>query len=627
MLKKQTIKPNSVLLKDVFPILFEDWDDELNIRDKNLITIGSNKFKVYWKCKKCSYSWEQKVSNRVKHQTQCLICSKEEKLISFRFPEIYDEIDLEKNLSINPKTLLIASQKKIWWKCKKCSHTWEQSIETRIKLQTKCKICSNREKLFIKSHPHLLFEWDYEKNEGIDPNILLSGSNISVWWKCDKCKTSFKAQIYRRTKNYSQCGKCRIRINKNIPVFEKFPELSKEWNWSKNINLNPTKLSTGSNVFAWWNCKNGHSYSAQIYEKTTNKSGCPYCRGLKIDSSNSLKTLRPDLCLEWDYKLNLFINPDEVPLNSIKKVNWICKFGHTWISSIGNRSKKKGTTCPICSGRSSIHETSFGFLHPELLKEWDYENNSIDPLKIRPGSHKLINWKCSEGHNWETPLYSRVSGSFGCPFCSGRFTSYEKSIGFLKPPFMDEWDESKNKHLNPYTISLNSDIKVWWQCNNEKNHYWKTRVGARTGGTGCPYCAGTNIILNRYIRNSKSKLTDEINLYYLIFFNETECFYKIGITKTTIEERYRLLFTKTGYKILKYKIIKDKIKEVINIEQTTHKMVTRNLDSNLVRYIPQKYFGGIGESYYLPIELEKYKNSLQVDYVKLDCFVELDVIE
>jgi len=112
------------------------------------------------------------------------------------------------------------------------------------------------------------------------------------------------------------------------------------------------------------------------------------------------------------------------------------------------------------------------------------------------------------------------------------------------------------------------------------------------------------------MKHNKLQLTDKIQLYYLILFNENEVFYKIGITKNTIEERYKTLYEKTGYKIIKVKVIKDTLQKIINLEQTLHRKVTRGLDIDLIRYRPKKYFGGISECYYLPKSLQPYTSKL-----------------
>ena len=179
---------------------------------------------------------------------------------------------------------------------------------------------------------------------------------------------------------------------------------------------------------------------------------------------------------------------------------------------------------------------------------------------------------------------------------------------------MKEWDWEKNKSHDPFTLPPKSEKKVWWRCLNDKKHLWKTTISHRTSGTGCPYCSFTKIIVSRYINKFKLVKTDRITLYYLVFYNEQEVFYKIGITKNTVEERYKNLFEKTGYKVIKVRIIKNRLEEIVNMEQTIHRKVSRNLDTKLIKYKPNKYFGGISECYHIPNGLLKYENLIKQNY-------------
>ncbi len=606
---------DSNLLKTKYPDLFRDWDINKNQGlNKNKITVGSSRILIDWKCYKCGFEWRQKVLNRVKHNTQCKKCNNEKVLLKVNFPELFNEIDFEKNKKIDCSVLTIGSSKKIWWKCK-IGHSWFQNIDTRVKLGTTCQDCLNNENSIIKTHPELINEWDYDKNKHLNPEILTSGSNKLVWWKCENGH-SYKSQIYQRT-NGSCCSKCRT-YKKRGTFLEEYPLLETEWDYEKNKGLNPIDFSSGSNKKVWWKCEMNHSYESDIWSKTNRNSKCPYCRGLKVDTSNSLLSLRPDLCKQWDFEKNTDINPNEIPIGSNKKVWWKCEMGHSWESLVYNRTKKKGTTCPKCSGRTSSNDTSLFFLFPDLMIEWDYKNNKdIDPKTLRPGSHKKVGWVCKSNskHKWETPIYSRTSkGKFGCPFCSGRYTLKEESIGHLNSPYMKEWDWEKNKDSDPFTLPPKSEKKVWWKCINDKKHFWKTRIIHRTIGTGCPFCSFTNVIVRRYIDKFKLLITDKITLYYLIFYNNEEVFYKIGITKNTVEERYKNLFEKTGYKIIKVRIIKNTLNEVVNMEQTIHRKVSRNLDTKLIKYRPNKYFGGISECYEIPLGLKKYEKSIKSNY-------------
>ena len=55
-------------------------------------------------------------------------------------------------------------------------------------------------------------------------------------------------------------------------------------------------------------------------------------------------------------------------------------------------NRKKGVGCPCCSGRvpkSGVNDLAT--LHPELLKEWDYQKNAdLEPSKLLPGSGKRL---------------------------------------------------------------------------------------------------------------------------------------------------------------------------------------------------------------------------------------------
>lgn len=59
------------LLKNMFPELVEEWNDDIDI---NNIASFSNK-KVNWKCSICGYKWEARVINRTKHKSGCPKCA------------------------------------------------------------------------------------------------------------------------------------------------------------------------------------------------------------------------------------------------------------------------------------------------------------------------------------------------------------------------------------------------------------------------------------------------------------------------------------------------------------------------------------------------------------------------
>lgn len=120
----------------------------------------------------------------------------------------------------------------------------------------------------------------------------------------------------------------------------------KEWDFIRNHEIDPKKISLGSGLKAWWICKNGHSWEAAIYQRTRTKTGCPFCFNKKISIENSIASTHPQLMREWDFKLNAEIKPEIYSHGSVKKVWWKCANGHSWIASIGKRTSGRG--CPEC---------------------------------------------------------------------------------------------------------------------------------------------------------------------------------------------------------------------------------------------------------------------------------------
>lgn len=135
----------------------------------------------------------------------------------------------------------------------------------------------------------------------------------------------------------------------------------------------------------------------------------------------------PLLTKEWEYRLNQGLTPYNITIGSGKIVWWICKNGHRWRASVANRSK--GTGCPYCVGKRILREKSFGALAPNLVKEWHtFKNKNFTPYRVPPKSNRKVWWICNKGHSWKATINRRTSGS-GCPYCSGKYVTYEKSLG------------------------------------------------------------------------------------------------------------------------------------------------------------------------------------------------------
>lgn len=152
------------------------------------------------------------------------------------------------------------------------------------------------------------------------------------------------------------------------------PTLMHEWDIEKNkaVGLNPEKLGSQSNFYAFWKChKCGYEWSAKINNRY-NGRGCPCCARKKIvPGINDLATTHPTLAKEWDYSRNGSLTPNKVLYGSSKRVYWLCPEGHSYTATINHRSSGNGTSCPICnSGRqTSFAEQAFFYYIKKIFPD------------------------------------------------------------------------------------------------------------------------------------------------------------------------------------------------------------------------------------------------------------------
>ena len=136
--------------------------------------------------------------------------------------------------------------------------------------------------------------------------------------------------------------------------------------------------------------------------------------------------------------------------------------------------------------------------NPELIKEWNYDKNSVAPTAIIAGTNKKVWWKCSKGHEWKANVASRAKGNgTKCPYCSGLLPiEGETDLVTTNPELVKEWDFEKNEQLGitPQTVSRASAKKVWWKCSY--GHEWQASINnrAKSKGTSCPYCSGHKVL-------------------------------------------------------------------------------------------------------------------------------------
>lgn len=207
-----------------------------------------------------------------------------------------------------------------------------------------------------------------------------------------------------------------------------FPEVAEEWDYEKNGKLLPQMIHPGSNERVWWKCKDcGESWKTSVAERTKrDKTGCPRCsvfRGAKkhhetiLRKKGSVVETHSWILDSWDYEKNN-VSPYDVISGSGRKIWLKCdKCGYTWEATV-NHITKRGINCPCCINKVVVPGVNdLATTHPQLLEDWDYENNILLPTQTVAGTSKKIFWKCHKcGHMWQASGATRVKGT-GCIKC------------------------------------------------------------------------------------------------------------------------------------------------------------------------------------------------------------------
>ena len=475
--KVKKLKKYSTSLKITHPTLSTEWHPTKNgDLTPNDVTAGSGK-KVYWKCSKgVDHIWEAEIKNRAGKGRGCPICSGYKVVASNSLatnnPELAKEWHPIKNAELEPISIYFGSHKKVWWKCAvNPLHEWQATVMHRNRLKTGCPYCSgkkisdlNRLSIVV---PEALEIWHPTKNQKKTPHDVSFGSSMNAWWTCDKDESHVYQQVINSKFNGGKvrlgCPFCSgAKINHSNCLTTTHPEFVDKWHPTKNGDLTPNDVTSGSNIAVWWKCAKGedHIWKVKI-NAMIDSTGCPFCIGSKIGLENSFPKTEPLLFKEWFNEKNKDVDPYSLGRTSQKKVWWKCPKGedHIWKASINNRTNKKNSRgCPICSGHKVVRSNCLANLKPKLAKEWyQPKNGDLTPFDVTAGSGKKVWWKCDKGvdHIWQTKISHRANKDIKseCPFCTLTPQSkQELTITFELKQFFN---------INPKGFKTRVNGKLW----------------------------------------------------------------------------------------------------------------------------------------------------------------------
>lgn len=488
-------------LATLHPELVKEWNYELN--DGLLptqFTCGSHR-KVWWKCSKCGYDWQAKISNRTYLGHGCPECASiwgtsfSEQAIYYylhkcfgnevknRFKLRDEKGFLEADIYLPKYNFVIEYDGQYWHRGneerdldKECRFKAMGMKFIRIAEHNRNKVMDNCILYnFVRSFREKHYEnltWAIKE---LFKMLNLNGNEVNV----KKDSGNIMSIYYKNREERSLSSVA--------------PYLLKEWDYEMNGDLLPTQITCGSDLKIWWKCSLEHHWQSTIYDRLNKNYHCPYCSNYRVlKGFNDLATLRPDLLNKWNYKINdkLGIYPDNIICGTAKKVWWKCeKCGHEFPTEV--RHMVKYNSCPVCSGKiMKVGYNDYVTRYPEIFKDWDYENNETLPTEIRPKDFRIeFCWKghiC--GHEFSDTLRNRLRTKGRCPYCSNRrVLAGFNDLATKFPNVAKKWNYELNGNLLPSEVFYNSSKTFWWKC-SQCGHEWQDTVRNRVKHFNCPIC-------------------------------------------------------------------------------------------------------------------------------------------
>lgn len=359
-------------------------------------------------------------------------------------------------------------------RCRKCGCEATRTASALLTRRVRCSTCRS----LARARPDLLAEWDYERNDRIDPAKTMAGSMLKAWWKCPVCGRSYAAAIHNRVQG-SGCPACAIAgaakkrhetcVARSGSLAQACPLASEFWDRKSNGASTPEDVTPQCDKVAFWKCPScNHAFSRTVRE-FGKRPGCPACRyGRKQRRPKSFRKSLMDAseldALFWDEEANGKA-ASETSWCSEKPAAWKCpECGYSWTQSPRGRVRAC-TGCPACGykrkeksriadiarasrgremTRGEIEEIDrirrmkpgapvaarlmLDAAFPDIAAEWDYEANApLKPSAVYPTSTKKRSWICAKcGHRWLASVSSRTWNGTGCPRCAAEPRGFEK---------------------------------------------------------------------------------------------------------------------------------------------------------------------------------------------------------
>ena len=444
--------------------------------------------KVWWRCA-AGHEWRAAVAMRRGHG--CPYCSgqraSEENNLAVTEPDIAVQWHPTRNGGLSPREVTATSGRRFWWRCEH-GHEWRSPVCVR-KTSRGCPMCVRRrpsvEHNLALLEPAIAAQWHPTLNGTRRPEQVAPRSHTRAWWRCVRGHV-WQAAVVARTKTGSGCPVCArdAKSRARDPLTVTHPDLAAQWHPELNGDASPEEITYGSTRKAWWLCSAGHSWAAQVGNRSRG-AGCPYCAGKLPTATNNLAVHNPALAAQWHPSLNRGVRPADVTPFAGRKSWWLCPAGHEWASKVADRNRA-GHGCPYCAGHLATPTNNLAVRNPALAARWHpTRNGTVTPADVTVMSSRRVHWLCSEGHAWQAVISNRGVG-VGCPYCAGKLPTAANNLAVQNPALAGQWHPTRNGSLTPADVTPFAGRRIAWLC--ACGYQWTAALNNRQRASGCPGC-------------------------------------------------------------------------------------------------------------------------------------------
>jgi len=251
-------------------------------------------------------------------------------------------------------------------------------------------------------------------------------------------------------------------------------------------------------------CLEGHRTvrTVQSIEKKARarKDACGVCiNRILVPGFNDLPSTHPVIAAEFHPTRNR--KPaSEYFASSVEKVWWLCKKGHEWPATCGNRTSA-GSGCPLCCFHVIVRgQNDLTTAYPTVAARWD-PINPQDLFTISPRSCVSVQWRCEFGHRFHLTVRDAVDRGT-CPTCDRETVTNDNALDIQRPDLVVQLHPTRNSGFDTTKLTVKSVRDLWWVCGH--GHAFVAPVLERVAGVACTVCyprrlhTGVNDTLTRY---------------------------------------------------------------------------------------------------------------------------------